>query len=96
MDIGYLILMVTFFAVIGFFMLQYEPLREGILILLYLLSGSLALYSVETAETDQPVHLTIFIALLVCLIPTMVDSLLSLNTAWRTPKRKNLWLRWHG
>ena len=89
MDIGYLILMAVVFAAIGFFMLRYESLKERILVWLYLLSGGLALYSVETADAGQPLHLTALIALLLCLSPTMVDGLLALNKTANSPKRKS-------
>lgn len=42
---------------------------------LYLLSGGIALYSVETADVNQPLHITALTALCLCLIPTTLDAL---------------------
>ena len=82
MDTSYLILIAVFFAGAGILLRKNEQRRESIVTWLYLLGGSLALYSVESADIDQPIHLTALVALLLCLIPTIIDSLLSL-------KRKN-------
>lgn len=89
MDTGYLILIAVFFAGAGFLMRKNEPRKESFVIWLYLLGGGLALYSVESADIDQPIHLTALAALLLCLIPTIIDSLLLLNNSTRTLKRKN-------
>ena len=42
---------------------------------LYLLSGSFAVYIVEAAGPDDSIGMTAFLALLVCLIPCVVDGL---------------------
>ena len=42
---------------------------------LYLLSGGIALYSVETADVNQPLHITALTALCLCLIPTTLAAL---------------------
>jgi high-affinity K+ transport system ATPase subunit B len=42
---------------------------------LYILSGGFALYSVEMADPNQPLPLTMSIALLLCLIPSTLDAL---------------------
>ena len=44
---------------------------------LYLLCGGIALYTVETAEAEEPIHITAMVALLLCLIPTSLDALMS-------------------
>ena len=77
MDTNYLILMAVFVAGIGVLLLRHEPSRMLSVNCLYLLSGGLALYSVEMADADQPFHITALVALLLCLIPTTIDSLLS-------------------
>jgi hypothetical protein len=90
MDTGYLILIAVFFAGAGFLLRKNEQRKESIVIWLYLLGGGLALYSVESANIDQPIHLTALVALVLCLIPTIIDGLLSLNNSTPTLKRKNL------
>lgn len=90
MDISYFILIAAFFAGTGFLMRKYDQLKESIVLWLYLLSGGLALYSIVTADTGQPLYLTAMIAILLCLIPTFIESLVSLNKTMGTPKRKNI------
>lgn len=43
--------------------------------ILYLLSGGLAIYSVEMADSNQPWHITGLIAILLVLIPTVFDAI---------------------
>lgn len=42
---------------------------------LYLLSGGLALYTVETADKAQPLYITITVAFLLCVFPASIGSL---------------------
>ena len=86
MDTGYLILIAVFLAGTGYLMRRYEPLRETIVIWLYLLSGGLALYSVETADAGQPLHITTLTALLLCLVPAMIDGLSQMMKAVNTSR----------
>ena len=44
---------------------------------LYLLSGGMALYSVESADINQPFHITAMVALAVCLLPVTLDTYLT-------------------
>jgi hypothetical protein len=44
------------------------------MIWLYLFSGSLALYTVETADANQPFHITAVIAIALCLIPSTLEA----------------------
>lgn len=57
--------------------------------ILYLLSGSLAIYSIEMADTSQPWHVTGLIALLLALIPAAFDALL-LSEKFRLTKEQVL------
>lgn len=61
------------------------------MIWLYLLSGSFALYSVETADINQPFHITAIVAILLCLIPTTLEAFLHSENAHGLVKiiRKN-------
>jgi hypothetical protein len=47
----------------------------GFMAWFYLISGGLALYSVETAAADQPLYITAMQALLLCVIPSTLDGL---------------------
>ncbi len=48
-----------------------------IMIWLYLFSGGMALYMVETADVTQPWHVTALISLLLCALPASIDNLLN-------------------
>jgi len=56
---------------------------------LYLLSGGFAFYSVETADANQPIHITAIIALILVSIPTTIDAVLS--SAKTSGKVRTLW-----
>ncbi|QWF71976.1 hypothetical protein KEF85_05845 [Methylomonas paludis] len=47
------------------------------MIWLYLFSGGMALYMVETADVTQPWHVTALISLLLCALPASIDNLLN-------------------
>lgn len=74
MDTVYIILIAVIFSGAGVLMRKNEQQRERIMTTLYLLCGGLALYSVETAERNFPLHLTALVALLLCLVPTIIGS----------------------
>ena len=86
MDKGYLIMI--FFVVANFLLLKNTQRRESIMTWLYLLSGGLSLYSIESADINQPICLTALLALLLCLIPTIIDSLLLRYNSTSTLKRE--------
>ncbi len=93
MDISYFILIAAFFAGTGFLMRKYDQLKESLHGHGFYFLHSRRfwhLYSIVTADTGQPLYLTAMIAILLCLIPTFIESLVSLNKTMGTPKRKNI------
>jgi biotin transporter BioY len=90
METSSFILLMVLFAASGYILRKNEHRKENIVIWLYFLAGGLAVYSVETADIDQPLNLTAIKALLICLVPTLIDSFLSFNKPTLTLKRKNL------
>jgi hypothetical protein len=89
-DTSYLILVTVYFAGVSFLIRKYEHLKGYLAVWLNLFSGGLAIYSIEIAVADQPIYLTALLALLLCLIPAMIEGLMQLNKAITTLKRKTL------
>jgi len=76
MNIIHLILIGILLTGVGI-LLSYKSLRNKSVNWLYLLSGSLALYFVETATHDQPFQNIMLLVVVLCLIPITIDGLLS-------------------
>ena len=77
MDLAYLITTAVLLTGICLLLQHYQWLKESFVNWLYLLSGGLALYSVETAAKEQAVYITAMIAILLCLIPSFMAGILS-------------------
>ena len=54
---------------------------------LHLLSGGLSIYSIETSDISQPVHFTASVALLICLIPSMLQAVLASDKNIKAARR---------
>jgi len=76
MNLIHLILIAVLLFGTGF-LLHYESLRNKSVNWLYLFSGGLALYLVETANHDQPFQNTMLLVVGLCLIPITIDGLVS-------------------
>ncbi|MGD0958845.1 MAG: hypothetical protein ABSB19_03470 [Methylomonas sp.] len=76
MDVTFLILVAVLFACIIIMMLCNEALRQPCVNALYILSGSIALYCLETADRSNPIYMTLLLVVLLCLTPMLVDGLL--------------------
>jgi hypothetical protein len=79
MHINHLTLMAVLLTGIGILLLRNESSRKKTVNWLYLFSGGLAIYTVETANHAQPFQNTLLIVLVLCLIPITIDGIVSAN-----------------
>ena len=77
MNINYLTLMIVLLSGISILLLVNKSLRKKTVNWLYLFSGGLALYFVETATHEKPFQNTLLLVVVLYLIPVIVDGLLS-------------------
>jgi hypothetical protein len=74
-------MMAIILAGIGILLLRNESLRKKGVNWLYLFSGGLALYCVETATHEQPYQNTLLMVVVLYLIPITIDGIMSSNQA---------------
>lgn len=75
MTINYLTLMMIVLGGISILILRNEGLRKKSVNWLYLLSGGLSLYFIETTTHEQPFQNTLLIVIVLCLIPITIDGM---------------------
>lgn len=81
MHISYLTVMAILLTGISVLLLRNAASRKNTVNWLYLLSGGLAVYTVETANHAQPFQNTLLLVVLLCLIPITIDGILSAKNA---------------
>ena len=80
MNISYItfmiVLLVLLCAGLGLLFIQNELLRKKSVSWLYLLTGILTIYCIETANYAQPFQHTLLLVATLCLVPITIDSIL--------------------
>lgn len=81
-----IILTVALSIAVSLLILRHKALSHRCINGFYALCGALAWYTIEAVERSEAIYLSMLTALLLCLLPMLVDSLLILS--WRSKAQR--------